>query len=366
MNLDVPDRALARTISEAAFNPQKWIDVCDGMNRLVSAGGGCIIPTDVAQRALGLPHSAQLDSFVSTYQSAGWYKRDLRERGLSVMYRRGFMTDADCIAYDDISKSNFYQDFLRSVGLRWFVGLCLQAEQSTWVLTLQRGVKTEPFSQREVDKVMAYRELLTNSAVIARQLGFAQTRGAASALEQQGLCAIALDAGERVVHVSPSAERHLHDGLELSGGRLRARQPDQGPALARLIRSICKNGETDSAHHVSISRPDGKPPLVLYGCSLPDAQCDVFQPAVGLLVISDPGRNRDIPLSLLMDYFGLTYAEAGLAETLVRGGSIEDHATRHGVSAVTVRNQLQSVLRKTSTHRQVELVAALHRVIPKA
>lgn len=281
------------------------------------------------------------------------------------MRQRGYITDTDCISHDDIASSDYYQDFLRPVKLRWFAGIGIATENNWRVLSIQRALGTEPFSQSEIRTALSYRDLLNTSAAIARHLGFARTLGAANVLEQHGLCAIALDANHRVVHVSPSAERHLQDCFRIVEGKLSARHaPDEG-LLARLIASICGKDFAKTNLHVALRRSDGRPPLVLYGCSLPEVGCDVFQPAVALLVISDPEVQQGIPPDLLIDYFGMTRAEARLAISLHLGASVEKHAADNGLSPITVRNHLQELLRKTSTHRQADFIAVLNRVIPR-
>lgn len=57
--------------------------------------------------------------------------------------------------------------------------------------------------------------------------------------------------------------------------------------------------------------------------------------------------------------FGLSPAEARLVLNLAFGRSPEEHARLRGVSMPTVRSQLRSVLAKTGTARQAELVATV-------
>lgn len=364
MSHELPDQNLARTIAEAVFDPAKWIDVCDGFAALTGGSGSLIFPNSSDQGRLSAPHSASLQDSFSRYANEGWYKRDLRFNGVPKMLRLGYIVDADCIDYDDVAKDAFYQDFLRPEKLRWFLAMGFGLEQNLWILSIQRTLGQDTFSSDDIQKALSYRALLNNSATIARHLGFARVLGAASVLEQHGLCAMALDANGRVVHVSASAERHLGDDLQIIGGRLRSIRSADAPALARLITGIC--GRTSlSNFHVSLPRTGGRLPLVLYGCMLPEAQCDIFQPAVALLVISDPLRLMPVPTVLLMDCFGLTSAEAGLAEALMAGTDVYHYAAEHGIRPVTARNHLQALLRKTSTHRQAELIVVLSKVIPR-
>ncbi len=373
MTLEVHQTHLGRVISEAAFDPAKWVEVCDQLARITDSDGGCIVPIDIASRSSPvdgshmpdwIPHSTNLQGLLTRYLQGGWHKRELRARGVPAMLRHGYMTDADCISYEEIPHSDYYQDYLRNVGFRWFAGIGIRADQFTWVLTLQRKINSEPFSQSDLGPVMAYRDMLNSSAATARQLGFARMEGAACALEQHGLCAISLDASENVVQVSGTAERYLGANLHVRNGRLHAANSASEPELARLIRTVCGAKMAEPRLFVALPRGDAEPPLVLYGCILPDMACDIFRPAVGLLVISDPARTRSTPNALLMQYFDLTQTEARLAAALASGESPETFAKAHAISVITVRNHLQSLLRKTGTHRQSELVARLLRVIP--
>lgn len=58
----------------------------------------------------------------------------------------------------------------------------------------------------------------------------------------------------------------------------------------------------------------------------------------------------------LENFYGLTRAEAELAEHLAQGESLEGIASARRVTLDTVRTQLRTIYKKTGTHRQVELV----------
>ena len=69
-----------------------------------------------------------------------------------------------------------------------------------------------------------------------------------------------------------------------------------------------------------------------------------------------------LPMDLLWRAFGLTDAEAQLAEALVKGSTLADFAQEREVAKQTLRNQLVGVMRKTGTRRQAELVSLLTRL----
>jgi DNA-binding CsgD family transcriptional regulator len=67
-------------------------------------------------------------------------------------------------------------------------------------------------------------------------------------------------------------------------------------------------------------------------------------------------------LVTLQRVFGLSVAEAILAIGMVQGVSPDDIAASRSVCRTTIRSQLASVLAKTQTRRQAELVARLGRL----
>jgi DNA-binding CsgD family transcriptional regulator len=81
-----------------------------------------------------------------------------------------------------------------------------------------------------------------------------------------------------------------------------------------------------------------------------------------MLVVHGSLEVAALPMDLLWRAFGLTEAEAQLAEALVKGATLADFAQEREVSKQTLRNQLVGVMRKTGTRRQSELVSLLTRL----
>jgi len=76
-------------------------------------------------------------------------------------------------------------------------------------------------------------------------------------------------------------------------------------------------------------------------------------------IIHDPTARPELDPFVVAASFDLTPAEARVAVALARGASVADIAARHAVSTHTVRSQVKSVLFKTGTGRQAELVSLL-------
>jgi len=65
----------------------------------------------------------------------------------------------------------------------------------------------------------------------------------------------------------------------------------------------------------------------------------------------------------LKTYFGISTAEARLAQRLASGEALEDAAKHLSISKNTARVQLKAVFAKMNVHRQGELVALLAQLI---
>jgi DNA-binding CsgD family transcriptional regulator len=77
--------------------------------------------------------------------------------------------------------------------------------------------------------------------------------------------------------------------------------------------------------------------------------------AAVLLFIVDPANSAGIPLSWMMDGYGLTRAEAKVALAASSGLTIPETASRLGVSQNTIKTHLRRVFAKTGISRQSEL-----------
>jgi len=74
------------------------------------------------------------------------------------------------------------------------------------------------------------------------------------------------------------------------------------------------------------------------------------------IFISDPDRKPILESQVFAQLFGLTPAEARLAQILASGDSLREASEQLGVAESTVRSQLKTIFTKTNTTRQSQLV----------
>ncbi len=86
---------------------------------------------------------------------------------------------------------------------------------------------------------------------------------------------------------------------------------------------------------------------------------DLFDGALGILVITPVSGSSAPGTKILQALFDLTPSEARVAEGIAEGVSLDQMAARHSVTIDTVRAQAKAVFAKTGTHRQAQVAALL-------
>lgn len=78
-----------------------------------------------------------------------------------------------------------------------------------------------------------------------------------------------------------------------------------------------------------------------------------------IVSINEKKHPQRICEQVIADVFDLTHSEACICKCLCQGLSLEDIAEHRYVSLSTVRSQVKSIMQKTQTHRQTQLVAKI-------
>lgn len=190
---------------------------------------------------------------------------------------------------------------------------------------------------------------------------FAAAAAATAALEQlnQGIALI-----DRACRVS-FANRIAHaifreiDGLSLRGDELiTTAKPDS----ARLNMALKRAVNEGRGATLRLERPSQKRPLSLLITPL-QLEASYMSTPAALVSINDLDRSAAPPRERLMQAYGLTLAEAGVAQLLLRGNGNAMVAAKLGISVETARTHLRHLLVKTGTHRQSDLISVLLREV---
>ena len=144
------------------------------------------------------------------------------------------------------------------------------------------------------------------------------------------------------------------------GGTVRFRIADTQRSISEVLATVGMSERPDAfAVMVFTQRRHDGFPLILRM----RARRDEREGVIGVLTVVDLDERRHVPKTLLRATFGLTVAEAAIASALAEGETLQDIAARTGVRMSTLRTQLTSVLAKTGTSRQAQLICLLAKLV---
>lgn len=184
---------------------------------------------------------------------------------------------------------------------------------------------------------------------------------AAAVLDRLAVPVLLLDGERRAQFVNKAARRLVErrDGLSLQGGELRGATPAETEEIRRTVEGALKDAQSaadDTLHSCCLRRPSHGRPLLLMVSAL--APSGTAGPLAGAAVfVSDPDTRPSFAPETTARLYGLTPAETRVLGALIEGQRAEEIAEQNKVSIATVRSQIKSLLAKTETQRQAELVA---------
>lgn len=174
-------------------------------------------------------------------------------------------------------------------------------------------------------------------------------------LDVLGTGLLHLDHLGRVLYANAAAQQALraHDGLGTAEGVLQGTVLNPATTLTAVLEGAAGR-LSNLGTALQLSRNSGAEPYRAVIVPFPRA-APGQEPTV-LLMLHDPGAPDFGLHRRLRGMFGLSDSEAAIAVGLADGATLDELATRRGVKVSTVRSQMRSLLRKTATSRQSELV----------
>jgi DNA-binding CsgD family transcriptional regulator len=165
---------------------------------------------------------------------------------------------------------------------------------------------------------------------------------------------IVTSAARRPVFINAHAQCVLSrkDALMIVDGVLHAKMAEDTRLLQRALDSTASG--TPDAVTVPIRGEDSARRISVHVVGVPPRRPDDSRDA--LLFVCDPAVTLEVSQPALRTLFGLTRAEAVLAELMIQGYSLESAANRLCVSIHTARTHMKRILLKTDTGRQGELL----------
>jgi DNA-binding CsgD family transcriptional regulator len=280
----------------------------------------------------------------------------------------GAIRNGEAIVPDrDALKSEYFNDFLRRVGVLHAVGMVPLREGPVMaLLSLMRRIGAPSFTDADLALLGRFMPHLQRATSIQRRLREVDLERAAAsdALDRLHYGVIVLDDDGRIMIVNAAGEEMLSadDGLRTVGRRLSAVRRDETEELRRSITEACAPPgrlTSKAGGFMCIWRPSGRQPFALTIAPLRITTLELGRRPAAVVFVSDPHSSSSGAHAALRRLYGLTRSEADVADRLLGGKSLDQIAVERGTSISTARTQLKRVLAKTGAHTQAELMRLL-------
>jgi DNA-binding CsgD family transcriptional regulator len=185
---------------------------------------------------------------------------------------------------------------------------------------------------------------------------------AASWAHTSHVAAIILTPGGRVLDCDYRGESFLKAGnvLRLQGELLHCCDAGCQPRFSSALNETAESGRTTNILLNGPDQPESRYSLTLTRMlqrPVVGVASEATEVSSDILCLVAPLDGRRIATARqLMDFFGLSAAEARLARAICHGDSVEEYARDQGLRLPTVRTQLSAIFNKTGTERQASLV----------
>lgn len=356
---------LVRLVYEGVGEPVPWTRLLESLLRVLGANYVSLIlrppAPDLPWRVV-FAGEAQ-PAIAATYESF-FYAMD---PFVNLPADRMVMVD-EVIDEADWLKSAIYQEFLKPLNIRYYMGADLGGgDDAICRIRISRPIGSTPFGERE----RAVSTLLLahlKCAVRLRSLQDvteAERSVYAGTLERLSIGAVILDKKGRVLKTNHAADDILaaKNGLSIMNGSLHAAYGSEHRELQRLINQAIAGTSNEGPGVVaamSVTRTAGHGNLGVLVRSAPLAEWSesANRPAA-VVVIRDSESRVQASQPMMKRLYGLTPAESTLTLKLLDGLTVDEAAEELSISRNTARCQLRAIFAKTGVTRQTELLRQL-------
>lgn len=350
-------------IYEAAYRPEHWDQVAEGLCQLMDAKSGAIFLEDHESNiremvgVFGLPaavplsYKLGLSKYDVTFQMqrnepAGVARQlvDSQEMKAShPLYYRMLLKPND-VAY--LGAMNIFNDD------EWHIGV-----------GLHRGSNKQAFNKQELEKLELLQPHFQRALRIYKEFRNlrSQRQTLEAALNRFMLGVIVVNPDNTLHYCNPVAQNFLHDQLALRINheqKLQAHMAQENIALYQAIdslRALDKKSRKPKQMALSVHHPNKEHGLHILAVRMDE---DSDNPLVGLY-LADPELSFNLPPSALQSLYGMTPTEANVAIALANGASTRQISEQHHVSIETVKTQLKNIYSKMGVNKQQDVVRLL-------
>lgn len=348
---------------ESVVEPTAWARTLDLFDRVFGANSAHVFLWDNnAGRRIA---SYRSPSFADSHPEWDYYHRlNPRRTILSRLPLCSAMNCADFIDDRAVSHSEYFVDYSLPAGRRYLLGIYPFSEQNiTTAFAVMRAPNQRAFSASDTRLLSRISHHFGRASRVHRRMLSARLAGSLSdaALDSVTDAILVVDPTGRVIRANVAAVQMFQAGGAFCciSGRIQAAFEDDTTRLRGLIAKAGRD-ETEGGGPLggtlTLRTVNDQKCVVTVSPLMPSAELfDLTDHRLVLVLVSTTTLPKGVA-DQLRQAFGLTLAEARLATRIGSGETLADVADASKLSVETLRSQLKSILHKTDTRRQAELV----------
>lgn len=365
---------LIDSLYEAAVRPDRWPAFLELLSAILRANGTAFLHQDLQTRNDMIVAMVGLSATEAKQYEEHYARSNPYIQAASHGFKVGtVVADEEVCSPERLRHSECFHDFFKPRGFVHVLGAVIGRDgASSTNLSVQRGHRAGAFTGTErllVERLMPHMQRVVQ---IHRRLAGAELTGSlpdVADLLPSGL--VLTDARGRALFVNRAAREILEsrDGLAILRSRVSAVGRADAVALHRLIGTAAAdaNGRgRGPGGAMSVSRPSMSRPYLVVVAPIRGNTGEAWLAPRGASVavfISDPERRVESRELWLRRTYGLTAAEARLADLITGGASLTEATATLGVTKETARSHLKRTFEKTNTRRQGELIGLILRTV---
>jgi DNA-binding CsgD family transcriptional regulator len=286
--------------------------------------------------------------------------------------RVGVIQGDELVSHPDLLKTELYNDVLVRYDLAHMTLMsCESSTEAVSKFPLWSSAKNGPMDAASIHLLQTLiphvqAALLLRAKIVASE---ASDLLSETALDAMSIAAILVTGRGQIRHMNRLAAGYLQgtdvqgadvqsaDGLYLRQGRLVATDTSEDGRLQSLIAGA--SGEISGSlpgGAMKISRPRARTSLQVVVMPAPPQYHRFESSSLAVVFLIDPSSRPKARAALMRQLYGLTPAEARIADLLAGGNEVGEVAAKAGITVETARFHLKRVMAKTGVRRQTELV----------
>jgi DNA-binding CsgD family transcriptional regulator/PAS domain-containing protein len=355
---------LLATLHSAPLDDDHWrqflVQICDFTDSLY----GIFSSNDTSQAKRILAHSG-MPAFAEAHRlyNQSFRHRDPFRQQFLRNPRLGVFEGDEICPYRELVKTDMYREFLNPLKLHHTTYMVLSMSPRKYeFISMWRGVGRTQLNQESRQLLQLVMPHIQTALQVRQVLGNAEhrARNAEAMLDLSTTSAVLLDENGDIVFMNEVARRMTeeNDGMKISGDKLAPTNPASRMDFHSLVLAAAALNHEHPGGAIAFQRPSGK--RALHVLVAPFRPTDALRSHARVLVLAtDPEVKVNFPDAILRALYDLTPAETEIANGLLTGFSLEEISQLRRVSVATVRSQMKSLLGKTQTTRQTDLVRLL-------